>query len=134
IVASEIVNGSVSGTVFRDANGDMTQDVGETGISFVTMLCHTLSSDGSIASTATAMTNIDGNYTFPRLGEGRYRLECEGKALSKSVTSNASFEITRVAPNVIGTFGATDESTPAPKAGCRNQCGKTGRIRAPLMN
>src|SRR5688572_20339090 len=78
IVASDAVNGSISGSVFRDANGDRARSVGEVGFAFVTMLCHTLNSDGSIAATWTAMTNIDGNYTFPSLGVGRYRIECEG--------------------------------------------------------
>lgn len=133
IVANDRVNGSVSGTVYHDANGNHFQDVGETGFAYATMLCHTLNGAGAVTSTIVGTTNIDGNYTFSGLAAGRYRLECESKELQQNAASSATFDITGEAPNVIGTFGASDEINPAIKAGIRLPGGTSGRIRDPLM-
>ena len=60
--------GTVSGTVFSDLNGNGTQDPGEGGLSGVTV--ELLDSNGAVVATAT--TGANGSYAFPNVTPGAY--------------------------------------------------------------
>jgi large repetitive protein len=64
-------NGSIGDTVFRDNNGDATQNNDEPGIPGIVVTL-TLP-DGT--TTRTATTDANGRYTFPNLPPGTYRAE-----------------------------------------------------------
>ncbi len=59
---------SISGTVFRDDNGDGDQDGGEPGIQYV---------DVTLNDTLTIQTDENGDYIFAGLSNGDYTVECE---------------------------------------------------------
>jgi hypothetical protein len=61
-------SGSISGNVWEDANGNGTQDTGESGISGLTV--ELLTTSNSVLQTTTTDTN--GNYTFSNLSDGQY--------------------------------------------------------------
>jgi fimbrial isopeptide formation D2 family protein len=69
--------GSLGGRVFRDPNDNGTQDAGDTGIQGVTL---TLKDAGGndipngANPTTTAVTDVNGNYTFANLLAGTYRI------------------------------------------------------------
>jgi hypothetical protein len=64
-------NGSVGDRVWLDANGNGTQDAGETGLNGVTVQLL----DGSNNVVGTATTSGDGNYTFNNLAPGTYTVK-----------------------------------------------------------
>jgi len=61
----------ISGTVFRDIDGDGIDDAGEPGIFGITVTAFV---DGAGAPSATTTTNTSGDYTLT-LGAGNYRVE-----------------------------------------------------------
>ncbi len=64
--------GSITGTVFSDANGNGKQDAGELGISGVTVYNDANNSGTLDAGEITAVTNVSGVYSFSGLSAGAY--------------------------------------------------------------
>ncbi|NJN09285.1 MAG: hypothetical protein HC874_04375 [Richelia sp. SL_2_1] len=69
---------SIGDTVYTDTNRNNTQDAGETGISGVTVTLTLPGPDGEFGTpddpTQTTTTNENGNYSFPNLPAGNYRV------------------------------------------------------------
>ncbi len=76
---------SISGVVFNDANGNGTQDAGETGLSGVTV---DLLNSGSVV-VATTLTAADGSYSFTGLGPGIYTVRETDPSGMTSTTPNS---------------------------------------------
>jgi hypothetical protein len=116
IRAVETVNGSISGTIYYDSNEDSTQNPGEPGLPTVGVKCHKLNSDGTVASTKTGITSIDGNFTFSHLGAGSYKIEVESSTLQSDViptvdadgattAHTATLSVSANQPNMVAGFG-----------------------------
>ena len=73
-------SGSLSGTVFDDRDGDATQDVGENGLSNVTL---------TLSNGDTATTDNDGFYLFDNIAIGDYTLVETDPANVISTTNNS---------------------------------------------
>ncbi|HEY0514519.1 MAG TPA: SdrD B-like domain-containing protein [Thermoanaerobaculia bacterium] len=73
--------GSVGDRVWLDANGNGTQDAGETGINGVTV--QLVNSGGTVIATST--TSGDGNYTFANLAAGTYTVRVVASSLPAGV-------------------------------------------------
>ncbi|MEB3218102.1 MAG: SdrD B-like domain-containing protein [Nostocales cyanobacterium 94392] len=69
---------SIGDTVYTDTNRNNTQDAGETGIPGVTVTLTLPGPDGEFGTpddtTQTTTTNENGNYSFPNLAAGNYRV------------------------------------------------------------
>ncbi|MGF1674159.1 MAG: SdrD B-like domain-containing protein, partial [Rivularia sp. (in: cyanobacteria)] len=69
---------SIGDTVYTDTNRNNTQDAGETGIPGVTVTLTLPGADGEFGTpddtTQTTTTNQNGNYSFPNLPAGNYRV------------------------------------------------------------
>ncbi len=74
--------GSVGDRVWLDANGNGTQDAGETGINGVTV--QLVDSSNNVVGTAT--TSGDGNYTFSNLAAGTYTVKVSGLPAGTAAT------------------------------------------------
>ncbi|MEO0840416.1 MAG: SdrD B-like domain-containing protein, partial [Cyanobacteria bacterium J06643_5] len=70
--------GGIGDTVYNDTNRNNQQDEGETGIPGVTVTLATPGEDGQLGTpddvTQTTTTNENGNYGFPNLPAGNYRV------------------------------------------------------------
>ena len=70
--------GTIGDTVYNDTNRNNTQDPGETGIPGATVTLTNPGADGNFGTpddtTQTATTNENGNYSFPNLAAGNYRV------------------------------------------------------------
>ncbi|AFY57075.1 putative collagen-binding protein [Rivularia sp. PCC 7116] len=70
--------GSIGDTVYNDTNRNSQQDEGETGIPGVTVTLTSPGEDGQLGTpddtTTTTTTNEQGNYNFPNLPAGNYRV------------------------------------------------------------
>ena len=70
--------GSIGDTVYNDTNGNSQQDNGETGVPGVTVTLIQPGTDGQLGTdddtTQTTTTNENGNYSFPNLPAGNYRV------------------------------------------------------------
>lgn len=89
----------ISGTVFRDVDADGVEDAGEAGIIGITVNAF---ADGAGAPTATATTDINGDYTLT-LGAGDYRIEV-GNSSATATFQSGPAGTTRV---TFATNGAT---------------------------
>lgn len=83
-------NGSISGTIFDDADADGTQDAGEGGLPGVMVSLIDPGPDGMFGTAddvviATATTDANGNYTFPGLPPGNYRVDVVESTLPPGV-------------------------------------------------
>src|SRR6266540_2104464 len=87
--------GSVSGSVFKDLNGNGTQDTGESGLGGVTI--QLLDSNGTVIATTT--TAGDGSYIFTGVTPGSYTVRETDPTGYVSTTPNT-------VPVTIGTGGA----------------------------
>jgi len=68
-------NGTVGDTIFFDIDGDGTQGPGEPGIPGVTVTIDVdLDGDGNPDFTTTAVTDQNGNYSFPNIPEGNHTI------------------------------------------------------------
>jgi uncharacterized repeat protein (TIGR01451 family) len=67
----DVVSSSISGTVFRDFDGDVVIDAEDTGISGVTVTVSGTAFDGTDIEVE-ATTDANGNYTVPNLPRGTY--------------------------------------------------------------
>jgi uncharacterized repeat protein (TIGR01451 family) len=65
---AEVVQSTISGTVFLDGNNNGVQNAGELGINGVSV--QLLNASGSVVATTT--TDVSGNYSFPGLNPGTY--------------------------------------------------------------
>ncbi|HAZ44152.1 MAG TPA: hypothetical protein DCZ55_06635 [Cyanobacteria bacterium UBA11371] len=76
VIASPRVQ--IGDTVFNDINGNGVQDQGEPGLPNVTVTLTSPGSDGILGTpddtTQTTTTNNNGNYSFPNLPPGNYRV------------------------------------------------------------
>jgi uncharacterized repeat protein (TIGR01451 family) len=76
VIASPRVQ--IGDTVFNDVNGDRIQNPGEPGLPNVTVTLNLFGPDGIFGtaddSTQTTTTNSNGNYSFPNLPPGNYRV------------------------------------------------------------
>jgi hypothetical protein len=61
--------GSISGVVFQDMNGNWQQDPGDRGLAAMEVL---LATEDCRVTTASAVTDSTGGYSFPNLQPGRY--------------------------------------------------------------
>ncbi len=70
-------NGTISGTVYHDKNGNRTYDSGDTGLSGFTVWLFKLPTKHYKAEYAfkTAVSDTNGNYSFANLPDGTYRVE-----------------------------------------------------------
>jgi uncharacterized repeat protein (TIGR01451 family) len=82
----DIPQGTISGVVFADLNGNGTQDPGEAGIGGVTITVTGLSCPGPTGCTTT--TAADGSYLFTGLGTGSYTVVETDPAGYNSTTNN----------------------------------------------
>jgi hypothetical protein len=100
-------NGSISGTVFRDANGSAIHEFGEAGLSFMMIRCHRLDERGAIIETEITTTKIDGSYAITHLDVGTYRIEIEMPTRTDLAvaTAHSTFSISEREPNAIAAFG-----------------------------
>ena len=68
-----VVSSEISGTVYRDYDKDVSQNLAEdTGVSGITMTLTGTTDDGRDIGTLTAVTNSNGDYIFPNLPSGTY--------------------------------------------------------------
>ncbi|QIR35633.1 hypothetical protein HCG51_01925 [Tolypothrix sp. PCC 7910] len=71
-------SGSIGDTVFNDTNGNGRQDAGEAGVPNVPLTLTNPGPDGLLGTsddtTQTTTTNANGNYNFPNLTAGNYRV------------------------------------------------------------
>jgi len=69
----------VSGVLFNDENGNGTRDGGEAGIAgaTVTLSGPTVSVTVGVSVARTAVTNVNGVYTFTGVAEGQYTLQAD---------------------------------------------------------
>lgn len=86
--------GTVSGTVFNDVNGDGTQDATEVGLSGVTVRLMGAGPDGVLGTpddvvVATIATNAAGGYSFAGVAPGTYLVTETDPATYASTTPNA---------------------------------------------
>ncbi|MFA9229627.1 MAG: beta strand repeat-containing protein [Microgenomates group bacterium] len=87
---------SISGTVFLDFNNGGTVNVGDSGISGVTMTLSGTAFDGTVIN-ATTTTDSSGNYSFAYLARGTYSIS-RGAPSQSYVTDGA---------DTVGTEGGT---------------------------
>lgn len=81
--------GSISGSVFLDANGDGTRDPGETGVNAFVEL-YRLGSEQQWAD----LTDEQGGYAFTKLPPGRYFIESRSlDGVSYTFTTNVTYNI-----------------------------------------
>jgi uncharacterized protein (DUF2141 family) len=66
--------GSISGTVFNDANGDLVRNAGEAGISGITLYNDANNNGRFDTGELSTVTNASGAYTFTGLGAGAYKI------------------------------------------------------------
>ncbi|KYC39903.1 hypothetical protein WA1_28455 [Scytonema hofmannii PCC 7110] len=89
--------GIIGDTVFNDVNGNSVQDPGEVGIANVPLTLTGAGPDGQLGTaddtTQTTTTNNTGNYSFPSLSPGTYRVAV--------TTPPAGFTPTLTQPNPI---------------------------------
>jgi uncharacterized protein (DUF2141 family) len=81
--------GSIGDTVFNDLNANNVQDPGEPGIGNVPL--NVIDGNGNVVGTTT--TNSNGNYSFPNLSPGQYRVAV--------TTPPTGFSPTLTQPNLI---------------------------------
>lgn len=116
IRAIETVSGSISGTVYYDSDASQTQDPGEPGLPTVVVKSYRLNVDSSWSESGRTTTNIDGNYTFSKLGAGHHKIEVESQSLQSDVvatydadgtttTHTAVASISANSPNKVASFG-----------------------------
>ena len=74
---------TASGQKFNDLDGDGVKEAGETGIGGVTI---NLDKDANGSVDATTSTDGSGNYSFPNLGPGTYRVREVAPAGSTQTT------------------------------------------------
>ena len=99
--------GTVSGKVFNDANGNGVQDAGEPGIGDVTIKL--LDSQGATAQTDT--TDGDGSYRFSGVTPGNYTvLETDPTGYS-STTSNSAAVVVTSGGSGSANFGDREQGT-----------------------
>jgi protocatechuate 3,4-dioxygenase beta subunit len=67
------VDGTISGTVFNDVNGNGTQDTGEFGVAGVRVYSDTNGNNQYTAGEPTVMTDANGNFTLSGLKVGTYK-------------------------------------------------------------
>ncbi len=68
-----VVSSEISGTVYRDFDKDVSQNLAEdTGVAGVTMTLTGTTGDGRNIGTITVVTDSNGNYVFPNLPAGTY--------------------------------------------------------------
>ncbi|MCE1184871.1 MAG: carboxypeptidase regulatory-like domain-containing protein [Rhodocyclales bacterium] len=67
---AEVVQSTISGTVFRDQNNNGVQNAGDTGIAGVTV--QLLNASNTVVATTT--TDASGNYSFSNLNPGTYSI------------------------------------------------------------
>ena len=85
-VVTNSTEGTVSGLVFSDLNGNGTQDPGEGGLSGVTV--ELLDSNGAVVATAT--TGANGSYAFPNVTPGAYTVRETDPTGYTSTTNNTA--------------------------------------------
>lgn len=66
--------GSISGTVWNDADNDAVEDAGETGLAGVTVYLDANANGGLDSGKVTVTTNGSGNYTFANVAAGTHQV------------------------------------------------------------
>jgi uncharacterized protein (DUF2141 family) len=78
ICAPNVQTATIGDTVYRDTNGDGTQNPGEEGIGGINLTLTGAGTDGEFGTdddtTQTTTTNDNGNYSFPNIPAGNYRV------------------------------------------------------------
>ncbi len=69
-----VVGGSITGTVYNDANGSRTQDIGEAGVAGITVYNDANNNVKLDAGELTTVTDANGGYTFAGLSSGSYKI------------------------------------------------------------
>jgi hypothetical protein len=77
IIATAVLNGSISGTVFNDIDGNGTRGSSEPVLSGATIYIDANNNGVYDAGEMTAMTATDGTYKFTGLGPGGYRVRLQ---------------------------------------------------------
>ncbi len=86
-IVPDYTDGTISGTVYYENNGNNVQDIDEPGIPSitVTLLCD-VNRDGVVDKTYTTETDADGHYSFAALSIGSYTVKVDLGTLSDDVT------------------------------------------------
>ncbi len=98
--------GTIGDTVYNDTNSNNTQDPGETGIPGATVTLTSPGADGNFGTpddtTQTTTTNENGNYSFPNLPAGNYRV---------TTTTPNGLTPTQAQPDIINLQGGQNIDT-----------------------
>ncbi|WP_285726803.1 SdrD B-like domain-containing protein [Psychromicrobium xiongbiense] len=116
--AGLVVNGSLGDKVWLDQNGDGIQDPNEPGVSGVTV--HLLDGNGNPVKDAngnpvTTTTDSNGNYLFPNLPAGTYKVKVDLPAGFKATTENAGSDPAKdsdIDANGLSNAVTIDQNTP----------------------
>ncbi|MBS1911967.1 MAG: hypothetical protein JST22_08285 [Bacteroidetes bacterium] len=129
-LSADFTNGTVTGLVYYENNGNNTQDANEPGIPSVsiTLSCD-FNNDGIVDTTLTTETNSSGQFTFTGLSKGTYTITVETSTLVPGTTPVWDSDSTATV-NIVGctltscshTASATFAyQTPAPPVGTRTR-------------
>ncbi|WP_394940460.1 SdrD B-like domain-containing protein [Psychromicrobium sp. YIM B11713] len=110
-----VVNGSIGDKVWFDRNSNGVQDAGEPGVAGVTV--HLLDGNGQPVNDAngnpiTTTTDADGNYLFPNLPAGDYKVKVDLPADRKFAPQAAGTD--REKDSNVGTDGVSDTVSVTP--------------------
>ena len=101
--------GTVSGTIFNDVNGDGSRQAGEPGISGQTIL---LTQSGVTKYTATSTS--DGSYVVPVVAAGSYVVECSTPSGFNPTSSTTKAVTVTSGSSASANFGFEDYSQVLP--------------------
>ncbi len=102
-------DGTVSGVVFHDANGDGVQNSGETGIGGVTVKLYDVSTTKTL--TDTAITALDGSYSFFDVPHSAYEVvETVPQGYNSTTPTTVAITLTTEHPSASVNFGNIPEA------------------------
>ncbi|MCP4105010.1 MAG: Cna B-type domain-containing protein [Desulfobacteraceae bacterium] len=106
-IFGDIEQGSITGVVFNDVNGDTIQSTGEKGIAGIVV--ELLDSNGNVAETAT--TDINGVYEFTNVNPGDYTVQETDPSGFVSTTPNEVVVTLQAGGAVTTNFGDREQGS-----------------------